>query len=87
MTKYNRKQELLSKIRHNIKRQDCKAVLRIRILLFLGLPDSDLLVRDLKNDVNVTSKSNKQKNFEIFFSDGLKVTEENSRIRTRIRIR
>ncbi len=66
MTKYNRKQELLSKIRQNIKRQDCKAVLRIRILLFLGLPDSDPLVRDLKNDVNVTSKSNKQKNFEFF---------------------
>jgi hypothetical protein len=62
-------------------------VLRIRILLFLGLPDSDPLVRDLKNDVNVTSKSKKQKNFEIFFADGLKVTEENSRIRTRIRIR
>ncbi len=37
-------------------------MLRIRILLFLGLPDSDPLV----DDVNVTSKSNKQKTLKFF---------------------
>jgi hypothetical protein len=40
----------------------------------------------LKNDVNVTSKSNKQKTWrkKLFFVDVLKVTDENSRIRIRI---
>jgi hypothetical protein len=38
----------------------------------------------LKNDVNVPSKSNKQNNF---FVGVLKVNDENSRIRIRIRIR
>ncbi len=42
----------------------------------------------LKKDVNVPSKSNKQKSFEkkIIFVDVLKVPDENSRIRIRIRI-
>jgi hypothetical protein len=43
----------------------------------------------LKNDVNVPSKSNKQKNFEqnSFFVDVLTVNDENRRIRIRIQIR
>ncbi len=42
----------------------------------------------LKNDVNVDSKSNKPKNWENFFLVAiLKVTDENSRIGSRIRIR
>jgi hypothetical protein len=42
----------------------------------------------LKNDVNVASKKNKQKNAEknYFLFAILKVTDENSRIRIRIRI-
>jgi hypothetical protein len=42
----------------------------------------------LKNDVNVASKSKKQKNFFLsVFVDLLKVNDENRRIRIRIRIR
>jgi hypothetical protein len=42
----------------------------------------------LKNDVNVPSKSNKQKNFfNSFFAGVLKVNNEKSRIRIQIQIR
>jgi hypothetical protein len=69
------------------------------MFLILQDPDPDPLVRDidldlldflsLKNDINLPSKSNKQKNyfFQIFFVGVLKVNDENSRIQIRIRIR
>jgi hypothetical protein len=41
------------------------------------------MILSLENNVNVTSKSNKQKNLgkKIVFVDVLKVSDENSRIR------
>jgi hypothetical protein len=45
-----------------------------------------LWIFSLKNDVNVHSKSNKQKKKKLVFAGILKVRDENSRIRIRIRI-
>jgi hypothetical protein len=71
-------------------------MLRIRIRLFLGRLGREkhwflgtvlllwLLYESLKNYVNVPSESNKQKNLE-FLVAILKVTDEKSRIRRRIR--
>jgi hypothetical protein len=70
-----------------------RPVLRIRIHMFLGLPDPDPdpLVRYLygSGSFPITFKKygNKQKNLEDKnLVDVLKVTDENSRIRSRIRL-
>ena len=62
--------------------EDALAVARQHRLNHLHPREYGIDILSLKNDVNVPSKSNKQKNFflNLFFVGVLKVNDENSRI-------